>query len=187
MSSPQSEALVTRNDVIAAIVEFAGPLGPLQTLEEFYARRDTWLRSGGSALRQRLLELIATPPEDGELQQVEREDFEIQLVESLGQSGREEPEAMLAGLAPLLERPETRPLALDVIAALGHSAGVPLIRTALALPKMNDDEVVRAIGALGEIGGEEARQLLVSLKATLAGAPDEVKRELDIALQAAQV
>jgi hypothetical protein len=52
--------------------------------------------------------------------------------------------------------------------------------------RLGEDDLVRLAGALGEIGGDEACRLLAQLRQAVTPAQRELRREIDIAVQAAR-
>jgi len=51
---------------------------------------------------------------------------------------------------------------------------------------LGEDDLVRLAGALGEIGGDEACRLLAQLRQAVTPAQPALRREIDIAVQAAR-
>lgn len=72
----------------------------------------------------------------------------------------QQPSFALKELREFVRNPQARESALYALGALGHPAGVPDIREAVAGAGLSLEEYVAAACALGEIGSPEAAQLL---------------------------
>lgn len=172
---------LTKQRAIEALVDFAGPLGPLQSFEARLKRRSEWVTEQGQALTAALLE-IATEPLDGEsFGSLPLEDLEVELRQLLVLSGRTAPETLLEALGAHLENKQARPVLIEAIGELGMRKGIAWLRP-LVDETLTEDERVRLAGALGEIGGPEARELLLRMRRAnpeeMMAAHEEIERAL---------
>jgi len=104
---------LTKPRVIEALVDFAGPLGPLESLDARLKRRSKWVAAQGQALTAALLE-IATEPLAGEpFRSLPLEDLEIELRQLLVLSGHVDPERLLVSMGPFLENKQARPILIE--------------------------------------------------------------------------
>lgn len=174
-----------RRESLEAVLSLAGPLGPLESYDERYARKQRWLREAGNDAFDSLLDLVTDPPLEDELAHVDRDDFEFELSDLLIGTGSRDPVGSLAKIAPLLTRPQQRPLLIDVIGGLRAPEGVDWLRQLVLGDGLSDDELVRIASALGEISGDRARAVLDGMRQRFRDSPPEVAQEIEIALRAA--
>jgi hypothetical protein len=174
---------MNRNDVIAALASFASPLGPLTTLEERLERQDRWVDSAEPGLVAVLAGIVQSPPDP--LPAIP-DDWEVLLVEVAGKVAHAYPDEAITHFVPLLDLPLARAVATDILGSVGDTRAVTRLSGLLGMPELSDDERIRVVGALGEIGGPEAHRLLQDVKASTPSSHQELHRELDIALAASE-
>lgn len=173
---------MTREEVIAGLVDFAGPLGPFESFDEHLRRRDQWVDVGDLALLDRLLELAAVPPDDREIAPVNRENLELEISEMLARIGRRHPEETLNKLRAHWNGDiAKRPILIDVLASIGRGEGVDMIAPLAVKTELDEDVLVRIAGALGEIGGPRAGSLLRQMRAVHPRTMAKLHREIDVA------
>jgi hypothetical protein len=180
------EMPIPRNEIIETLDTLAGPLGPQTSLDERLERQDRWVDEGGVDLLEALLGVVASPPSEEQLQYSSLDDWNTLLVEVAGALGKRYPEAALQQLLPLLDDDRARPTAIDILGSVGDARAVPRLDQLMQRHRLREDDLVRLAGALGEIGGDEACRLLAQLRQAVTSAQPELRREIDIAVQAAR-
>jgi hypothetical protein len=175
---------MSKDDVLAVLADFAGPLGPLQSPEERDARKQQWMDTVEMSAVDQLLAVLLRSCRPRELERLDKDDVEFELTELLIGVGRRDDDATLIRVAPLLDIAQARPVLIDVIGGLRSQAGLPLLERVMREPDLSEDETVRLACALGEVGGGRARELLTVLQQRFTDLPAAVAQEIDIALQA---
>lgn len=137
------------SELVAAIADFAGPLGPFREAGDLLPRMDAWVAGLGDTGVARLAALLADPPGESELPGVSMVDFLDTLGELLCSAVERRPEGAVAVLAPLLAADRSRLYAVDALGCSGDPAAVPALR---ALTPRDDEERERIADALGELG-----------------------------------
>lgn len=176
---------ISRDDAIAALDRFAGPLGPMTSPEERLDEQARWVASGGAELLEILVGLVASPPADDRLRHAGVDDWTHVLVEAAGALGHRHPEVALPRLLPVLDDARARGTAIAILGGVGDARAVAPIGQLIRAGALGSDDLVRAACALGEIGGTEACQLLAQLQQSLAPGQGELRQEIEIAVQAA--
>src|SRR4051812_8106148 len=177
---------IPRTEIIEMLDVLAGPLGPQTSLDERLERQDRWVDEGGVDLLEALLGLVASPPSEEPLQNASLDDWNTLLVEVAGALGKRYPEVALQRLLPLLDDDHARAAAVDILGSVGDARAVPRLGQLMQGRRLGEDDLVRLAGALGEIGGDEACRLLAQLRQAVTPAQQELRREIDIAVQAAR-
>lgn len=172
---------INRDDAVAALASFAGPLGPLTTLDERLERLDRWVHAAESGLVAILADIVASPPAP---LPASPDDWEVLLVEVAGKVSRAHADQAITHVLPLLDHSGARTLAIDILGGVGDERAIPRLADLLARSDVSDDDRIRVVGALGDIGGEEAARLLRSLKASTPPTRRECHDEIDLALRA---
>ncbi len=175
-----------REQIIETIDALAAPLGPQTSLDERLERQDRWLDEGGVELLEALLGVVASPPQEEQLQYASLDDWNTLLIEVVGALGKRYPEVALQRLFPLLDDDHARPAAVDILGSVGDARAVPRLGQLMQGRRLGEDVLVRLACALGEIGGDEACRLLAQLRQAVMPAQQELRREIDIAVQAAR-
>jgi HEAT repeat protein len=171
-----------RDEVIGALASFAGPLGPLTTLEERLARQDRWVDEAGAELVGVLAGVVDSPPR---LLPGPPDDWEVTLVELASRAGSAHADEAIAHFVPLLERPHARAIAVDVLGGVGDPRAVPPLGALLSRSDIDRDERLRSAGALGDIGGDEACRLLREMQGATPVDDRELHDEIAISLRTA--
>lgn len=177
---------IPRTEIIETLDAFAGPLGPQTSLDERLERQDRWVDEGGVELLEALLGVVASPPSQEQLNYASLDDWRTLLVEVAGALGKRYPEVALQRLLPLLDDDDVRAAAVDILGSVGDARAVPRLGQLMQHRSLGEDDLVRLAGALGEIGGDEACRLLRQLRQAVTPAQPELRREIDIAVQAAR-
>jgi HEAT repeat protein len=177
---------ISRDEVTETLDALAAPLGPLTSHDERLERQDRWVDDGGVELLEALVALVASPPVEGQLQHVSLDDWNTLFVEVAGTLGKRHPEPALQRLLPLLEGGHARAAAIDILGSVGDARAVPELGRLMRGYRLGEDELVHLAGALGEIGGDEACRLLAQLRQAVTPGQRELRREIDIAVQAAR-
>ncbi|MET0135290.1 MAG: hypothetical protein ABW215_17055 [Kibdelosporangium sp.] len=170
-----------RDDVIAALADFAGPLGPLRSPAELESARRRWVETTDLAAFESLLGLLLRPTPD--LARLNPDDVEFELSELLIGLGRRDVDAALHQLAPLAGVLAARPVVIDVLGGLGPAA-LALLEPLVRDSSLSADNTVRLACALGEIGGAPARRLLLVLRERAKDPTSAVAQEIATALAA---
>jgi HEAT repeat protein len=177
---------IPRNEIIETLDALAGPLGPQTSLDERLERQDRWVDEGSVDLFEALLGVVASPPSEEQLQYASLDDWNTLLVEVAGALGKRYPELALQRLLPLLDDDHARSAAIDILGSVGEARAVPHLGQLILGRRLDEDDLVRLAGALGEIGGNEACRLLAELRQAVTPAQQDLRREIDIAVQAAR-
>jgi len=177
---------IPRDEIIDTLDALAGPLGPQTSLDERLARQDRWVDDGGVDLLEALLGVVASPPSEEQLRYASVDDWNTLLVEVAGALGKRYPEVALQRLLPLLDDDHARVAAVDILGSIGDGRAVPRLGQLMQGRRLSEDDLVRLAGALGEIGGDEACRLLAQLREAVTPAQQDLRREIDIAVQAAR-
>jgi hypothetical protein len=160
---------IPRDEIIETLDALAAPLGPQTSHDERLARQDRWVDEGGVELLEALLGVVASPPPEEQLQYASLDDWNTLLVEVTGALDD-----------------HARAAAIDIIGSVGEARAVPRLGQLMQGRRLGDDGLVRLAGALGEIGGDEACRLLAQLRQAVTPAQRELRRGIDIAVQAAR-
>lgn len=178
--------LSPRDQIIETLDALAAPLGPQASLDERLEQQDRWVDEGGVELLEALLGVVASPPQEEQLQYASLDDWNTLLIEVAGALGKRHPDVALRRLLPLLDDDHARAAAIDILGSVGDARAVPRLGQLMQGRRLGEDDLVRLAGALGEIGGDEACRLLVQLRQAAMPAQQELRREIDIAMQAAR-
>lgn len=177
---------IPRDKIIETLDALAAPLGPQTSFDERLARQDRWVDEGGVELLAALLEMVASPPSQEQLQYASLEDWNTLLVEVTGVLGKRHPEVALQRLMPLLDDERARASAIDILGSVGEARAVPRLGQLMQGDRLEEDDLIHLAGALGEIGGDEACRLLAQLRQAATPAQRDLQREIDIAVQSAR-
>lgn len=167
---------------VTTLAELAGPLGPFSTPEERERDRQKWLAQLGEDHIPVLTDLLLHPPSSQAYRPATWDQFEMELLEALGAVGRRNPPQVLALLASALYDPRARPTVITAVGLVGSPAGLPILRSLSQHADLGPDELVRLACALGEIGGNGAREALERLQLLDGAKQIEVADEIEIAL-----
>ena len=177
---------MTRQDVIAALLDMLRPLGPmgdLETREQEEAAWATQAAGDGSAIAA-LVDLASNPPTGEERGRAAEETLQAQVAHVLALVGARAPEAVLDRVGPLATHEQARATAIEVIGAIGEPAGLRWLAPLVDAGDLSDDEATWLASSLGDIGTPEARTLLERLGAQTPPERASVIREIQIALDA---
>lgn len=173
-----------RADLIALLAEFVGPVGPLGSLDEKFQTRDERIADADFDDVDLLLDILVNPPDLPPVY-AENGKWDSAVVDSLITWGRRDPTRLLVKIGALLTNKAISPAIIKVIGGLRHGEGLhrltPLVDGAAGL---TEDDRIALAGALGEIGGAAASELLDRLDRT-PGLSDNVRNEVNIARRAA--
>jgi hypothetical protein len=176
---------MTREQTIAALANWAGSLGPFESLDEQLVRRDAWIAAAGPALIDTLLDILAQPPNEDEVRPATQENLAIELSDVLALVALRDPLVALQKLGPYLANAQARPTIIEVIGSLGLPQGISLLKPLVYDKALTEDVLVRVAGALGEIGGDQACSILREMRHSHSHNMVMLQREIDIALQSA--
>jgi hypothetical protein len=176
---------MTRQQIISDVSYFASPLGPFNSLDVLLGRRDAWVASMDNQALDGLLDVLVHPPSEAEIGRVTLEDFEGEVSEILSLLGQRDPLHLLEKVGPFLQDWQARPTIIEVIGSLRRQEGIRWLTPLFQVGDMTNDELIRLAGALGEIGGADARSLLEKMRISHPNAPSDLQREIDVALQSA--
>lgn len=176
---------MNREGVIQALRDFAGPLGPFESLDAKLDRRDAWAAGADDSTRAALADVLAHPPAPADLTPADPEAAEVELTEMLVALAHADPPRFLIEFGPLANDHTARPILIDALGGLGHTEGLDVLQRVLQDDTATEDELVRLAGALGEIGGDSARGLLTEMRSQYAERGHRLAQAIDTALQVA--
>ena len=176
---------MTRSQLIRKLADFAGPLGPFETIETRAKQRNQWLITADEMLLDALLDILIHPPDPEEFRPATGEDIDVELTEIFILLGQHNPFDLLQRIGPLLKNKQARATIIEVIGALKQREGITWLKLLLDEKSLSEDELIRLAVALGETGGIVARLLLKQMRSSTS--PDsDVMKEIVIALQAVE-
>jgi hypothetical protein len=173
---------MTRTDLIEPIADYAGPLGPFREPEEQEQQFRQWLSGARFDWLEPLLDLLFNPPPEASHIAV-KNGWDVALVECLTHVGKLNPQRFLERVEPHLMREEARLFLIWVIGWIGHREGVRVLIPLAETGILSDEELCFLAGAFGEIGGQEAREILLHMQATVSAQKKDVHREINNALK----
>ncbi len=170
-----------RRDYLADLIgELSGPLGPMTSPAERAAETTLFLATVGPDDVEALSDVLFEVARDPDSSDPWADQRALLAEEALASASVGAPEVTLRTMAAALPDPATRGAALDMIGALGVAAGVPVIETVLGL-ELSEDDLVRAAAALGQVGGDAARDALARIVDLMPGS-EPVREEVLAAL-----
>lgn len=173
-----------KEDLVQLLVGLAMPLGPHETFEEREERRAKWSSLVSSESMDALIELLRHPVLAESIYPVTAGEFEFEVTESLIMVGKHEPDALVTRLKPLLNEASLRGPLIEVLGGVSADYSIDLLASLLKnkATNLNEGELIRLAGALGELGGVAARGMLEQLRDSHAGCNGLLKREIEIAI-----
>jgi hypothetical protein len=174
---------LTRDELIAIVADFAGPVGPLREPEDqeraFYAR----LAAATAEDLETLAGLIGSPGEvpgpDGD------ESWAHALEEALVTVGaRHVALAMDRVTTRLVPGAAGRGIAIAVIGRLRAPASLAALRDLVDDASLTDPEIEELAGAVQQVGGPEAVAVLRTMQERFGDRP--ARREIDMCLDLAR-
>jgi HEAT repeat protein len=177
---------IPRDQIIETLDALAAPLGPQTSLDERLERQDRWVDEGGVELLEALLGVVASPPPEEQIQYASLDDLNTLLIEVTGALGKRIPDVALQRLLPLLDDEHARAAVIDILGSVGDARAVGRLGQLMRGQRLGENDLVRVAGALGEIGGDEACRLLAQMRQAVTPMQQELRREIDIAVQAAR-
>src|SRR5438270_213016 len=112
---------------MAQLVDLAGPIGPMQSLDERFEQKRRWISEVDDTAFDDLLDILVNPPGAEERFDIDADDYEFQLADLLIELGRRDPAGSLAKIAPLTVNKDVRPVVVDVIGGLRAPTGLDLL------------------------------------------------------------
>jgi HEAT repeat protein len=175
---------VNRQDILDILKDMAGPLGPFVSIDG--AEDIVKLRTGKYSIVnmgyiETLLDILINPPEEEELEQISKDDFEFELVEMLTFVGRSDVTNFIKRVEKLLYLNQARPIIIDVLGNLRHKNSIVLLEQMLE-EDLSEDEKIRLADALSDIGGLRAKEILEKMRLNYSDFSIEVLHEIDICL-----
>jgi HEAT repeat protein len=137
-----------RDEVIAALARFAGPLGPLTSLDEHLDRLDHWVAQASPDTLAALASIVDSPPDP---LPAPPDDWEVVIVEVAGRVGAAHRDAAMTHLLPLLDRSHARAVAADILGSVGDPRALAPLAALLASANLTEDERIRIADALADI------------------------------------
>jgi len=175
--------ITDRQKAIAILKDFAGPLGPFESLDEQIERREVWASTADNQVIDAFLDILVHPPDQNEICPITQDSLEAELSELLVLIGQHNPSDVLEKIAPYLANEQARPTVIEVIGGLRLEAGISWLKPLIENKNLTEDELIRLACALGEIGGKEALDLLQQLRASSSEIMTDLQKEIDIAIE----
>jgi len=177
---------VTRQDIIASLLEMLRPLGPMGDPAEREQEEAAWASQAArdSSAVAALLDLASNPATVEERDRISAAALQAQLVHVLTLAGACAPEAVLDRVGLLTKDPRARATAIEALGAIGDPAGLRWLASLVDARDLSDDEATWLASSLGDIGTPEARTLLERLGEQTSLESERVLREVQIALDA---
>jgi hypothetical protein len=173
---------VSRHEALLALARLREPLGPLREPADAEAREHVWADAAGEAAIDALLDLLVQPPNTEELDGIAPAALEYEISRALTLLGTRHPKALRVRAGALIDHPCARPTLIEVLGALGGSAGLALLRPLVRDKSLSEEEAMRLACALGEIGDADAETLLAALRAHPRAANARVRDEIETAV-----
>lgn len=170
-------------NIVEALIEFAGPLGPLTTPQQRQAGRDVWRQQLDETDLPALIGVLMSPPHKMLSDPDALDAFEAELADALTAAGRGNPALLLASLEEPLSRAGSRQVAIAAIGTLGDPAGVDVLARVSQNNDLTADELEWLACALGDIGTAAAAKALRILRERRGADDTSVQQEIDIALE----
>lgn len=184
--------MVTRKELIELLADLAAPLTPftLAGAPQDDALFMDWLERRSQEQLRPILDdavdafigIVSHPPAHHEYMPPARDEssFKAELL-GLAELYGQTPHALriLRGVEPALRRSSCRVWVIEALGRLRLPATLPHLRK-LATSPLTLEESLSLVSAVGETGGEEARSLLMELRARHSEV--EVQREIEITL-----
>src|SRR5262245_51934674 len=104
--------------MLKEMLRLMGRCGPLGSEEDSELQERRLLSSAGGHALDLLIGLVLQPPQPAELAGKSSSDFEYEVSHYLQLLGAQDPNRVLERLAPHLENPVARPVAIEVIGTL---------------------------------------------------------------------
>lgn len=174
-----NEDTMKRNEAICTLAELAGPLGPYGTLESRLEATANWHNSLDFDSIDVLIDILLNPPLDKEINKMP-EYFEGEIIEALTSIGKRDVTNFLKKAEHLINLKQVRPVIIDVIGGLRCEDGIFLLESLLEKADLNDDELVRIVSSLAEIGGLKTLEILEKIKKLYYNRSSEVLQQIDI-------
>ncbi|HLY02205.1 MAG TPA: hypothetical protein VKR56_06865 [Candidatus Cybelea sp.] len=175
---------MTRAEAIAVLSEGLAPLGPFQEPTDPDTRQTAWAASAGEDAIDAMLDLLVHPPPPGAFPHSTKDRFEYEISHVLSLLAPRYPEALLRRAGPLLRHPLARATIIEVLGALGNSAGLDWLAPLVSVDDLSEEEAARLACAIGEIGGSTAAAMLQRLRARTPHNQTRVLDEIEIAMAA---
>jgi hypothetical protein len=173
---------MTRTELVEPIADYAGPLGPFRTPEEREQQFRQWLSGARFDWLEPLLDLLLNPPVEAS-HSFGKDGWHVALVECLAHVGKLDPQRFHARVAPLLVREEIRLPVICALEEIGGQESAKVLRVLYDTGTLSDEEISYLAGALGEIGGQEARETLLRMHMAIPVQKQNIHREMDNALK----
>jgi hypothetical protein len=110
--------MLNRQQAIAILMDFAGPLGPFESPDERLERQEAFASSADHQVIDSFLNILVDFPTQNEIHPIDQENFEIVLSELLVQVGKYNPTYLLEKIVPYLSNKQSRPTVIEVIGGL---------------------------------------------------------------------
>lgn len=167
---------MNREVLIKILINLDGSIGPdtsMEDMENFEKLYCDAFESMDEGALDIMLEILINPPKT-------LDTFEYALTKAIAYIGQKDVDGCLQKIRPLLYVEKSRPIIIDAIGGLNCSKGISLLEELLKNAPLNNDDKIRAVDSLTEIGGEEAINLLRKMKAEEI--LPEVLEEIEICL-----
>jgi len=170
-----------KQNIKDTLVRITGPLGPTKSLDQRAEDQKEWVNHLELEDLAALEEILITSEESYAEKRIDGEEVKTLAAEGLMQLMTGKEEASIEVLERLIRNPESE---VAVIDAMGEAKAVPMLTllTSRMEEEATSEVLVAMAGAIGAIGGEEARKVLRRMQVQYRDLK-EVQEEINIGLQ----
>lgn len=140
--------LINKHTILEALLEFAGPLGPLVSLEERYEAEARWRKNLPVEAVDILFDILQYPPSAKELYPIKKEDLEFQIIEALITIAQSDQIFFLDHYGFHINNPKIRPALIDTLGELSSKHALPWLLPFTERGGLTKDERLRLAAVL---------------------------------------
>lgn len=167
---------------IEKLTELSTPLSPFESVEDRDKQRSEWHSRESDETFEILLQLLCHPIDPEIYAPAKEEYFIMEIVEALESIGKRDPDKYFDLIKQNINNTNARPALIEVVGELGHQESVELLANVLAQENPDEQEKINIACALGNIGNDNARRVLLNMQSALTADDAELANEIDIAL-----
>lgn len=172
-----------RIEFLRTLSEFAGPIGPLGTIEYRDNATENWYNTFDKESIDILIDLLINPPKEKELGYEIPEYFDVELNHALIAFGRMYTSFFFKKIEPLLELQHLQSDIIYIIGGIRHQEGMTYLVSLLEKDNLSNDDTLELIGAIGQIGGEKTIGILERMKMMYSNKYPEAVQQIEIWLK----